>query len=768
MFHHIQSFHAVQAVAVMHRRTHRHHYNYMQAALKTSSSKVSKSKKNTDKVASAVSSNKSSEIVITALKSTMITKSKRESKNESKRKNESVINSEIESVGESTLFIHSNSNIIIITSPQQLAEVTIKLYGVDDLESCVYLLDRYIGSKFKRSPQIKKFEHDKPHIAFNWLGRWIQTSHYPIDFKPYPILVPSNISSKILPIDIVDMEGLRKDLELALLAIRKRSTKSTGKGKSKKDLHHLCIALSKEVTPYQYKNIISILQDLADDDHHNIIGDINNTIEELKSVSGVFADKLLPILRFLAIKLSEEQLESFEKWVNNRTILYSKLVDKFTSIASSNKSITSSSLSTDDTDDCEGIDRYDGDKRIDDPTSVRSSSFKIIPLSVLHELMTDSLSHKFSFLNNEICKASHVFVTSRVIAMKYDQRGVTFHYLANAVVPSPIFNNNICFFDVVANMGSTDTNSTTVVQGGGGGGGGGESKDVVVVDGGVSGDGSVKVHQLDDDDRALKLGDKIDRDIYNRMKRFESLQYNVKESTSLTIPSIEQLPVVATSEYLTLESIERRVVIFNLPPDITEEKLTQALRKCGVMSRVWLFRETREVKASLKVKETREEEGKGDAEEETTTTMEAEKGENKKTDATTTATTTNEDDDEEDEEEEDDDDADDDDEQVKRDKDMVHFVEQHFKFNPSKVEVGAGPAKKKTAVKTTAKLMKEVRMMMMMMMMMMMKIIIINPPIHKSSLFASSPITRPSRRQITMHFCRWKMSYPTRLSPMML
>jgi RNA recognition motif-containing protein len=158
-------------------------------------------------------------------------------------------------------------------------------------------------------------------------------------------------------------------------------------------------------------------------------------------------------------------------------------------------------------------------------------------------------------------------------------------------------------------MGSTDTNSTTVVQGGGGGGG--ESKDIVVVDGGVSGDGSVKVHQLDDDDRALKLGDKIDRDIYNRMKRFESLQYNVKESTSLTIPSIEQLPVVATSEYLTLESIERRVVIFNLPPDITEEKLTQALRKCGVMSRVWLFRETREVKASLKVKETREEEGKG-------------------------------------------------------------------------------------------------------------------------------------------------------------
>jgi len=766
MFHHIQSLHAVQAVAVMHRRTHRHHYNYMQAALKTSSSKVSKSKKNTVKVASAVS--KSSEIVITAITSTMITKSKRESKNESKTKNESVINSEIESVDESTL-IHSNSNIIRITSPQQLAEVTIKLYGVDDLESCVYLLDRYIGSKFKRSPQIKKFEHDKPHIAFNWLGRWIQTSHYPIDFKPYPILVPANISSKILPIDIVDMEGLRKDLELALLAIRKRSTIPTGKGKSKKDLHHLCIALSKEVTPYQYRKIISILQDLADDDHHNIIGDINNTIEELKSVSGVFADKLLPILRFLAIKLSEEQLESFEKWVNNRTILYNKLVDKFTSIASSNKSITSSSLSTDDTDDCEGIDRYDGDKRIDDPTSVRNSSFKIIPLSVLHELMTDSLSHKFSFLNNEICKASHVFVTSRVIAMKYDQRGVTFHYLANAVVPSPIFNNNICFFDVVANMGSTDTNSTTVVQGGGGGG---ESKDVVVVDGGVSGDGSVKVHQLDDDDRALKLGDKIDRDIYNRMKRFESLQYNVKESTSLTIPSIEQLPVVATSEYLTLESIERRVVIFNLPPDITEEKLTQALRKCGVISRVWLFRETREVKASLKVKETREEE-KGDAEEETTTTTEAEKGENKKTDATTTATTNEDDEEDDDEEEDDDDDADEDDEQVKRDKDMVHFVEQHFKFNPSKVEVGAGPAKKKTAVKTTAKLMKEVRVMMMMMMLMlmlmlMMKIIIINPSIHKSSLFASSPITRPSRRQITMHFCRWKMSYPTRLSPMML
>ena len=243
------------------------------------------------------------------------------------------------------------------------------------------------------------------------------------------------------------------------------------------------------------------------------------------------------------------------------------------------------------------------------------------------------------------------------------------------------------------------------------------------------------------------------------------MQYNVKESTSLTIPSIEQLPVVATSEYLTLESIERRVVIFNLPPDITEEKLTQALRKCGVMSRVWLFRETREVKATLKVEETREEEGKGDAEEETTTTMEAEKGENKKTDATT-----NEDDDEEEEEDDDDDDADDDDEQVKRDKDMVHFVEQHFKFNPSKVEVGAGPAKKKTAVKTTAKLMKEVRMMMMLMLMLMlmMKIIIINPSIHKSSLFASSPITRPSRRQITMHFCRWKMSYPTRLSPMML
>jgi len=518
--------------------------------------------------------------------------------------------------------IISNSSIITITTPEHLAEVIIKVYGTEDLESYNNLLDRYLNNQHIRCWFIKKFEKEKPHLAFSWLGRWIQTSKS-YDFKPYPIIIPTNISNKIISIHAEDTIKLMTDLKHTLLRVKKKqqfikalcritapttletttassiaSSKASSKASSTassiasstaddnlwmKDCDTICTTIIKNVTLFQFKQIRSVLQDFDDD----LIGDLDNTVEELLSVSGMYADKLLPLLQFIEPDLSKEQKELFKKLSTNRMVISSKLKQKLITISTSTFPSTIPSVTT-------GV--SDGVKQMITTTKTTTSSTK--PRSnIPADSRSNLLSHMSSILNEEISKASKINVTDRVTAISHT-RGLTFSYISGSVVPTPRFSNRVFFFDIIANMkigtnpnpnpaavaaitiqvdSSSINNSIT-----------GSENTVVNSESSIV--DRVQSDRLDDTDRALKLGDKGDRSLYHHMKTFKTPQYDLIGNE--TSSSSDELNI-SISEYLSKESIKRRVMIQNLPPDITEEKLTQSLRNCGIVSRVWLFRENR-------------------------------------------------------------------------------------------------------------------------------------------------------------------------------
>lgn len=211
---------------------------------------------------------------------------------------------------------------IVVSEVKHLASVAIKLYDSHDLDQQMKLLCELRSADASgREEVVSVFSKKYPRIASTWLADWVCKSAVGGNTaKLFPV---------IIPVDDVNLSlDVKSDLADAVYAI-KMSNKGTGVVENESVMRTQAMKLADELGDSihidRLRKVGSVFQDFVDAPIP-----IASFLDELVCESGLFANKLQPLLEFTELpvpqKIHDQMLES----ENDRQHIHARLVDELT------------------------------------------------------------------------------------------------------------------------------------------------------------------------------------------------------------------------------------------------------------------------------------------------------------------------------------------------------------------------------------------------------------------------------------------------------
>ena len=454
-------------------------------------------------------------------------------------------------------------NEIIISEVKNMATIAVKWYDESDLEHQIEFLKKLRDLEpIQRKENIQNFKQERSRLSSMWLGNWICKASTDKNFKLFPLSVPMEDK------DLTD--GIRNDLAATIFSIKSiQNSTSTNQ-----------IILTSDITKQWHSEAIELSNQLADNININRLRKVGTVFQdyvdeqipltvlykELLEVTGNYANELYPILKYTELNITSDIELQLNNSISQRNYIQTVLTDELSHIIHIINSklffgndspipdlsiINDNIINTPKTSKKETTAINNKDSKLEDSelsikTDKKSKKLRKTKkeTTIITPLKTEKENIKEAVLE--------VTDTSLIYTRKLNNYQLKLKYDDNKNLKKQLY-----IFDATASCYRIGTNN------------------------------------IDFNDEKERNEDDEEQQQQPPLEEYET--YNSTNTTNTTTSTTSNTTTIDTTPVP-----QYKVMIENLPHNITEYQLRMALRKCGEVDRVWIYRDERTTPGDIK------------------------------------------------------------------------------------------------------------------------------------------------------------------------